>query len=137
MSFTGASDLLTQLRTQIVACASWSGGESAVHYPSLTFAGATLPACVVAEGSRTSQTYAAGANGLRGGSLLVTIYTSGTVGATEVLGQAILEQLLAQPAGIPFRNGSVGLCGESTDAQDAASTTVNGIEVTLEYGLDA
>jgi len=136
MPFTGASDLLTQLRTQIAACASWSAGSSGVHYPDVDWASATLPCCVIAEGARTSATYAAGAAGLRGGTFLVTIYTSGTVGACEVLGQAILEELLAQASGIPFRNGSVGVCGQSTDAQEAAGMTANGIELTLEYGLD-
>ena len=138
MPFTGASDLLTQLRTQIAACASWTPGSAGVHYPGVDYASATFPCAIIAEDSRTSATYAAGANGLRGGTLSIRVYTdsASSIGATEVLGQAILEELLAQPAGIPFRSGSVGLAGESSDAIDAAGTPLNGIEITLEYGLD-
>ena len=137
MPMTGASGLLTQLQTQIAACASWSAGSSGVHYPSIEFASATFPCCVIAEMNRTSEYYASGASGLRGGTLKITIYSTGTVGATEVLGQAIVEELLAQQTGIAFRSGSVVLAGEATDAMDAAQTTVSGVELDLEYGLSA
>jgi len=137
MPMTGASALLTQLQTQIAACASWTATSAGVHYPSIDFSSATFPCCVVSETSRQSEYYAAGASGLRGGSLKVTIYTTGTVGATEVLGQAIVEELLAQQTGICFRNAGVVVCGEATDAMDAAQTTVTGIELDLEYGLSA
>jgi hypothetical protein len=135
MPFTTTDGLLLQTQTQIDACASWPGSTSDVHYPELTFAGASFPAAVVAEDQRTSTYYASGAAGLRGGTLKITIYTQSAVGVTELLGRAILEELLAQQTGIPFRGGYVGLCGEATDATTAAATPISAVELYLEYGL--
>lgn len=140
MAFTDASALLTQLQTQIAACAGWSGGSSAVHYPELAWgSGPTFPCALVSEESRSNVYYAAGAAGLRNGSLKLTIYAGSatTLGALETLGQTILEQLLAQQSGIPFRDGEVGMAGDATDASIAAATEVRGVEVTLNYGLSA
>jgi hypothetical protein len=136
MPFTTTDALLLQLQTQIDACASWAGATTDVHYPEIAFASASFPCAVVCEDQRASTYYAAGAAGLRSGTLKITIYTQSAVGATELLGRAILEELLAQQSGICFRGGYVGLCGEATDAATAAGTVVSAVELFIEYGLN-
>jgi len=143
MPLTDASALLTQFASQLAACAAWttavgSGNESArIHYPSVAWSSATLPCAVISEDQRGSRIYATNAQGLRSGMLKVEVYSAGTVGAVEQLGQALLEQLLAQQSGIVFRTGYVGLCGDATIAEIAAQNEVRAIEINIEYGLEA
>ncbi len=136
MPFTDASAYLTQFRTQLAACAAWTAGSSAIHYPEIDWASVTLPVMVVAEESRGSEQYASGAVGLRTGTLKAVIYSSGTIGAVEVLADSIIEQMLAQQSGIPIRGATRGLCGDATDAMIAASGEVRGVEIMFEYGLN-
>jgi hypothetical protein len=136
MAFSSTDTVLVSLQTQIAACAGWAGGTGVVHYPDLAFASATFPCCVVAETNQSGDYYASGAAGLRGGSLSIVIYTQSSVTVTEALGRTILQELLAQQSGIPFRGGSVGLCGEDSDASTAAGTQLVAVEITLEYGLE-
>jgi hypothetical protein len=136
MAFTTTDALLLQFQTQVDACAAWTGSTSDIHYPEISFATATFPCAVLCEDQRSSTYYAAGASGLRAGTLKATIYTQSAVGVTELLGREVLEQLLAQQTGIPFRGGYVGLCGEATDATTAAATPISAVELYLEYGLN-
>ncbi len=137
MAFDSTDAVLLSLQSQLAACAGWSGGSSVIHCPEIPWTSATLPCAVVAESQQSSDTYAAGASGLRSGALQVLIYTASDITTTEALGRTILQQLLAQASGIAFRGGSVGLCGEETAAEVAAGTKVFGVELTLEYGLQA
>ncbi len=63
------------------------------------------------------------------------LYGSGSVGTLETMAGTIVEQMLAQQAGIPLRSGSHAPCGESEDAKKAAGCEVRGVEITFEYGL--
>ncbi|MBA3591563.1 hypothetical protein [Methylibium sp.] len=137
MSFTDPPAILTQLRTQLAACAGWANGSGAVHYPDLpALAGATFPLAVVAESSRTFDTYADGALPLGGGSMQVVVYATGSVGVVEELGRTILSQLLAQFTGIPFRPSECGLSSDPSPAKVAGASEYRAVTLTIGWGLN-
>lgn len=135
MAFTDASAYLTQFQTQLAACAVWSGGSSTIHYPNVNFTGATLPCIVVIEDQRGSDQYAAGASGLRSGTLRAILYSTASNGVIEAMAGTLVEQMLAQQSGIPFRSGSHQPAGIAEEAKAATGTSVNGVEIAFEYGL--
>ena len=140
MSLTNAPAIVTQLSTQLAACASWPGASAANHwYPKVAWASATLPLAVLEEESNTSNPYAAGANGLLGGTLRITIHTATTsdAGTVESLARTLLKELLAQDPGIVFRSGDTGLCSDPTAAEGATDTATIRVAITLTYGLSA
>lgn len=128
--------ILTQLRTQIVACAGWANGQNAVNYPELpVLAGATFPLCVISTVPGSFEAYADGAAPLASGTLQVVIYATGTIGVVEELGRTILSQLLAQWTGIPFRQGECGLSSDPSPAKVAGASAYRTITLTLAWGL--
>lgn len=135
-TWTDPPAIITQLRTQLVACASWSTGINAVNYPELpVLSGATFPLALLSEGSRTFDTYADGAAPLAGGMLQVVIHSTGTIGVTEALGRTILSELLAQWSGIPFRPGDCGLSSDPSPAKVAGGSSYRTITLNLAWGL--
>ncbi len=138
MSFTDAPDPLTQLATQLTACAGWSSGSGAIHYPeSPDFTGATFPLAVLADESRSVGRYAVGAAGLVSGTLVIRIYGTGTIGVTEALGRTILSQLLAQEGGIVFRSSECGLSADPEPGRIAGDAQeIRSITLSLPYGLE-
>lgn len=139
MTWVDAPAILTQLRTQLLACAGWPTGQSAaIHYPVLEdFTGETFPLAVLAETSRTFDPYADGAVPLGGGTLQAVIYGTGTIGATEQLGRTLLSQLIAQPTGIPFRPGECGLSSDASPAKIAGASEYRTVTLSLAWGLSA
>ncbi len=140
MSLVDAPAIVTQLSTQLAACSSWPGGAVTNHwYPSVVWASATLPLAVLEESERTWTTYAAGAGGLQGGTLRVTIHyaASSSVGTVEAIGRTLLGELLAASAGICFRGSECGLSGTYTSAEAATDTGTIALDITLRYGLNA
>lgn len=140
MSLTNAPAIITQLSTQLAACSSWPGGATSNHwYPRVTWANATLPLAVLEESERTWTSYAAGAGGLAGGTLRITVHyaQSSDDGTVEGIGRTLLKELLAQDPGILFRASDCGLSGTYTTAEQATDTGTIAIQLTLAYGLTA
>jgi hypothetical protein len=140
MTLTSAPAIVTQLSTQLAACASWPGGATTNHwYPSVPWASATLPLAVLEESERTWTSYAAGAGGLQGGTLKVTIHyaASADIGTVEAIGRTLLGELLAAAPGICFRSSDCGLSGAYTSAEAATDTATIAIQLSLAYGLTA
>ena len=136
MTWTDPPAILTQLRTQLVACAGWANGQNAVHYPSLDgLMSATMPLAVLAETSRTAEVYADAVAPIPGGTLQVVIYGTDSVGTMEALGRTILSQLLSQATGIPFRPGECGLSSDPSPGMVAGSSGVRSVTLTLSWGL--
>jgi hypothetical protein len=103
------------------------------------WASASLPLAVLEESDRTWNTYAAGAGGLMGGTLKVTIHAaaSSDIGTVESLGRTLLGELLAQDPGICFKASDCGLSGTYTTAENATDTATIAIQLTLSFGLTA
>ena len=135
MTLTNAPAIITQLSTQLAACAGWTTTSATHWYPNLPASGATFPAAVLFEDQRTSSIYAAGAGGLQGGTLGIHIYSSGTIGQVEDLGRTILGQLLAQFVGIPWDSSNCGLSSDTEPGMVAASSDIRDIVLNLPYGL--
>lgn len=135
MSLTDAPAIITQLATQLAACAGWSGESWYPEVPDL--GSATLPAAALSEMNRRYTPYAAGASGLPSGDLEIKIYSAASIGVLESLGRTIIDQLLAQQSGIPFRPGDCGLCSDQTSGMEAAGDSIRSITINLSYGLDA
>jgi hypothetical protein len=151
MVWTNPTDMLTQFRLQLVACASATSAgivEANVHYPgaSLETNGAATadpyPIAVIAELSTARQRYAVGAIPIMSGTLQVTIHDNGTdSSAMETLARNIVAELAAQTPGIPFSNFRVELSsnpmeGERATAEDAGATPPFSIQIQADYGLN-
>lgn len=135
-TWTNPSTILTQLRTQLVACAGWANGQNAVNYPELAaLMSGTFPLAVLAERSRTATLFCEGVAAIPGGELEVIIYATDTIGTLETLGRTILDQLLAQASGIPFRPAECGLSSDPSPAKIAGSSDVRSITLKLPWGL--
>jgi hypothetical protein len=140
MTLTNAPAIVTQLSTQLAACSSWPGGAINNHwYPTVPWASATLPLAVLEESERTFTSYAAGAGGLQGGTLSVTLHyaASSSIGTVEAIARTLLGELLAQSPGILFRSGDCSLSGTYTSAEAATDTATIAIKLSLAYGLTA
>lgn len=131
---TNAPAIVTQLATQLDLCAAWTGDD---WYPDVPWASAVLPLAVLEESDRNVTSYAAGASGIAGGSLGITLHfaTTVTAGTAESTARTILDQLMTQAAGIVFRRASTGLCGTYTTAEAATDTATTAVRIDLEYGL--
>ncbi len=137
-TWTNPPAILTQLRTQLVACSSWANGSNAVNYPELAaLMSGTFPLAVLAEMSRRAEVFSEGAAALASGELQVVIYSTGTIGTAEALGRSILEELLAQATGIPFRSGDCGLSSDPSPGMIAGSSDVRAVTLSLPWGLTA
>lgn len=139
MSLTNAPGIVTQLATQLAACASWPGGATTnMWYPRVAWASAVLPLAVLEESDRNAAVYASGANGITSGSLKITLHyaTSSDDGTVETIARTLLDELLAQTPGIIFRTGDCALSGTFTPAEVARGTGTIGIAISLAYGLN-
>ncbi len=138
MSLTNAPAIVTTLSTQLAACASWPGGATTNHWYPEAPTGSTAPFGVLAEVNRRRQIYAADAPSLPGGTLSISVYSTGTIGTLEDLGRSLLAELLTQHSGIAFTAGEVGYVADTQGATDAAqpSTALRTITISLEYGVN-
>lgn len=136
MSLTNAPPIITQLSTQLQACAAWSsaGLSSNVWYPEAP-EGTAGPYAVLGFGRQTFTKYAEGAAPTREGELFFTLWMADTIGNIETLSQTIIAQLLTQDTGIPFRSGDGMLCTALGDAREAAGETLLGVSAPLTHGL--
>jgi hypothetical protein len=133
MTLTNEPPIITQLSTQLAACAAWPAGAT-TWYP--TKPNATSPPFVLlVERSRRVRPYAAGAAGIPGGVLEVDLAVSDTIGNAESLARTLLEQLLAQTSGIPFLEADCGVSAEPTPGEIAGGTSITTITMTLPWGL--
>lgn len=140
MSLTNAPAIVTQLSTQLAACASWPGGSTANHwYPKVPWASASFPLAVLEEAERTLTSYASGAGGLQGGTLKITLHyaQSSDDGSVETIARTLMNELLAQDPGIIFRTSDCGVSGTFSSAEAATDTGTIAIILTLAYGLTA
>lgn len=136
MTWEDAPALLEQLRTQLLACAAWTGGPDNVHYPKAQdLAAEEFPLAVLADTGRNPVAYAVGAAPIHGGTLLVLVYASDSSGYVEQLGRDLADQLLAQQTGILFTSAEVGLSSEPSPAKIAAGSDIRSIAITLSWGL--
>jgi hypothetical protein len=138
MSLTDAPAIITTLSTQLVACAAWTGGSGAVWYPEAPGTTSTTHAVLVPMSMQRTR-YAEGANGILGGSLVILLYVVGTdtLGDAETLAGTLVDQLMAQHSGIPFRSASYELAGDPGAAKTVGGSTIIPIQISLEYGLSA
>ena len=139
MSLVNAPAIVSQLSAQLAACAGWTGGTGNHWYPKVPWADAVLPLAVLEEADRTNTSYAAGAGGIVGGTLKITIHHAQTSddGTVETLARTLLDQLLAQDPGILFRNSDCGISGTFSTAEAATDTGTIAITLSLTYGLTA
>ncbi len=84
---------------------------------------------------RSGAVYAAGAEALPGGSLLIIIRAAMTTGELEQFARNILDELLAQQTGIPFTTGEVGACSDPSPAKQAGGVVTRAINIALQWGL--
>lgn len=135
MTLTNPTPVVTQLSTQLQACASWTGGTN-VWYP---FApdGTAGEFAVIEDGDSRRTTYAEGAVPLLSGECAITIWKATDIGTLEAYGRTILRELMSQFTGLYFRDGTVGLCSDLGRAKEAAGETQRGIVLRLTHGLNA
>lgn len=136
MSWENPPAIIEQLRTQLLACDSWEGGADNVHYPYAEgLVDEEAPLAVLEDLGRTGEPYAAGADALPGGTLQIVIRSPGSIGEVEALGRTILDELLAQQTGIPFRGGETGVASKPSPAKKAGGADIRTIALTLTWGL--
>lgn len=136
MSLTNAPPIITQLSTQLQACASWTaaGLGSNVWYPTAP-ENTAGPFAVLGFESQRFLKYAEGAAPVRSGDLFFTLWKADTVGNMEILAQAIVVELMTADTGIPFRDGTAQRAADIGDAKEAAGETLIGVSAILEHGL--
>ncbi len=138
MSLTDPPEIITQLSTQLAACASWTVGSAGNWYPEAPGSTATTHAVLVPAISDIDR-YAEGANGLSSGTLWILVYVVGTaaLGAAETLGKNLMKELMAQHAGISFRRMNCALAQDPGAAKTVGGSTIIPLLITIEYGLSA
>ena len=112
-----APAIITQMGTQLTACAAWTGTN---WYPDVDLATATLPIARIDEIDSTQESVGTLA-ATWSGTLEVVIYSTATVPVVESLGRTLKAQLLAQSPGIPFRSITVGMNSNMRVARELTS----------------
>lgn len=156
MGWLNPPPVITQLRTQLMQCASlttapFNLAQSAYHYPYAAPVQAAdgtapdaMPFIVLAEQSSEHTRWAEGATGLITGTLLATIYADTVscpdAGTLETLGRQIPIDLGAQYFGLTFRSITVGVAsvpqpGARAAGNDTTQAEYHTILLTLTYGL--
>jgi hypothetical protein len=153
MSLTNPPPAVTAFADMLIACSSVSAfgitSTSAAWYPSVdnvstSSTSAAKPYVVIEESTHTRTRFAeAGATSTFGGELKATFVSdSKTTGEMEILGRAVVGELLALSTGLPLRSASAELSGEpdgairAADETDTAASYIS-IDVTVSYGLEA
>jgi hypothetical protein len=128
--------IITQLSTQLQACAAWvsAGLSTNVWYPEAP-ENTAGPYAVLGFGRQGFVKYAEGAAPVREGELFFTIWKADTIGNLETLAQAIVAQVMTQDTGIPFRDGEGMNSTDLGNARIAGSETLLGVSGTLTHGL--
>ena len=152
MSWTNPSAVITQWRTQLLACSAVSAlpvVEADFHYPFFAGGGLvpdTLPAVLLQEPEHTRHRYAEGALPLIGGTLKAGFYldeaTATDAGFLETFARNVIEQLGSQyDGGLAFKNYATTLSSEPKPAARAAGANdsrnlYRSVILTVQYGLD-
>lgn len=136
MTLTNATAIVTQLATQITACASWTPGLAGLWYP---YAPKTTSGTFgVIEATARRVAYAEGARGLPQADFALAITGALTVGQMETLAESLIDELMKQfDGGLPFRDLSYDLSGDIGDQAAAGAVTTRTIVITGTAGLNA
>lgn len=137
MTLTNAPAVITQLATQLVACAGWTPGLTGCWYPSSPAIQSGTHA-VLCENDYSGDVYAEGALPLPSGDLRILLYVDDTIGNAEALGRTLCNQLLAQfNGGLAFRSAKTGLSSDPSSDRIAAGNTKQILPIDISYGLRA
>jgi hypothetical protein len=92
---------------------------------------------VLAESEHSRKTYAAGAGGIPGGKIVVSLYfaESNTTGTIEELCRNLCSELLAQTTGLPITDASATLASEPTP-EARAQTAVILANLDITWGVN-
>jgi hypothetical protein len=134
------------LDTMLQACAAWVaavadlGNEADHSYYGMAdlkalAASSDLPIAIITELSHTRTPFAAGAQGLPGGELRITIHASLSIADLETLGRDIAEELTEQQTGLANLSAQTGLSSEPEKADRAAGLSIGAIDIDCTYGL--
>lgn len=130
---TNPPSAVAALANMLDACAGWSGD---IWYPdgepdiAGTFA-------IISPVDERRTRYAEGMTPIPSGTLLLTIYKDGTIGALETLAQLIQKQLLTLSTGLLLRDATCSRCAVAGPARVAGGEERKVIDITIEYGLNA
>jgi hypothetical protein len=136
MAFTDAPGILTALRDQLVACASWTGNNSTVHYPFAKASGQTGIYAVLAVRSSGVSRRFVGVS-LPSGSLEIHICSPvSSIGALETLARAIANEIVTETGIENLQVTDIGEADTGLDSATVESGTLNTVTITLSYGLE-
>ena len=124
MSWTSPPDVISALRDALVACAAWTPGQSAVHYPAAS-ASDTLPLAVLS---------------LEGRMASIDVYASSSIGALQDMGYKLQQQLMSV-----YRGTGTGLIiasepqasdvVEATEYETLGGSQVFQLTITADIGI--
>lgn len=146
MTLTAPPPAVEALRDMLLACAAVTSAGIAtgsIWYPAAAFdpdAGSAdaLPAILIVQEGVSRSSYAAGAQGLPGGSLTATVFLSGassSIGAVEDLANDIAQQLMGQSTGLPITTVDVDPAQSITRGQVAGGVSFYCCTISLTWGL--
>ncbi len=145
MSLTNGPDDVVALRDMLLQTTD-AVASASMYYPAAAYdpdAGTadSLPAWLLAREDYERSSYAAGAQGLPGGSMSVTlIYPSAsyTIGLVEAIADRVCRDLMGLAIGLPITSATSGRAMDATPGTIADDTdTVGAITCTIEiqWGL--
>jgi hypothetical protein len=125
MAFTSPPPVVTALRDALVACASWTPGTGAIHYPEEPSSIAPLFAVLAADNKQGT----------------IAIYSTGAVGALQELAYALQYELLSRnrTAGtglVIVAEPTVSEVTELSAFQEAGGDSYRSLEITVDFGLN-
>ncbi len=139
MAWTNPTAVITQLRTQLEACASWStaGGATAkIHYPKGTAADG-FPCAVLAEESQSHTKFAYGMAAVKGGQLSINLADTTSTGEVETLARAIANEICTDLGLVNLSVEDITPAEEPHAAEEAeGSNMIYECEIILSYGLE-
>lgn len=127
------------------ACASWVAavadvGNEAAHSYFGPFdlkgaAEADFPAAQIVSESHAPRRYAAGAGGLPGGTIRITIHALLGIEALDTLARSVADELTAQQVGLANLEASTNICSDPTPSDRAAGKHIRSIDIDCSWGL--
>lgn len=122
MTWTDPPDLASAVRDSLAACAAWTGGAAAVHYPESDVHTDALPHAVIQEPETDWSSPVEGGGALPSGTVIVTLWldaSTTTVGQAEQLAEDLGKQLRDLQTGLVISGVSHSVCGVPEDAEIA------------------
>lgn len=135
---------IAALRTALNGSPAWAAAGGAlgqIHYPTMTWLGATLPAAVLDSDELEWQSYGDGSGAIPRGRMKIMLYLGGLLGDIENLARTIGQDLPRVQSGLLVRNARPGRAGdiqpsETGPISDASTPTIRGIIIDIVHGLD-